>query len=238
MTGPPLFPGLIAASIWMLRCESTVECVYVRKSIRETTETLAADGKTKHGDRRLEFRNSADGEWLGAGKEAGIVYLQESEVAVVRDVFHPGDVFARVALFLDREELRIRDDVRIGHQAVACDDPAGAGTATLRAGQPRDAVIRILRGVADSSHRFANLGGLTERGSRARDGEHDKGTVANHEARTLADSARAASCTSGFRVSSLSLFFSPHRPHPNGTARVRRTRLRAQGPDAPAGATR
>ncbi len=36
-TGPPEFPGLIAASIWITRCWSALVCAYGLKSILDTT---------------------------------------------------------------------------------------------------------------------------------------------------------------------------------------------------------
>ena len=63
--GPPLLPGLMAASIWMVRCESTPECEYVWKSMRDTTprrdrEPITADRIAVHGYRAFDAGNAAE----------------------------------------------------------------------------------------------------------------------------------------------------------------------------------
>jgi hypothetical protein len=73
--------------------------------------------------------------------------------------------------------------VGIRENAIRAHHPAGAAPGAERAGQPRQAIVRVLHGVVDASDAFAEFTGLrAERGNEEAQGECDGPEAENHEA--------------------------------------------------------
>ena len=74
----------------------------------------------------------------------------------MRDKFHLGRIFVRVAIALDCEITAVTDHMCVGHDAIAIDDKTGANPALQRPRIPRRAVIRLDFGRGDADETFLN----------------------------------------------------------------------------------
>ena len=78
-------------------------------------------------------------------KNSRVVYREQRQVAVVRDMHHPGWIGLWIAFLGYRQETGVADNVRVGHDSILSDDESRSDAARNLSSAPRRAVIRFLR---------------------------------------------------------------------------------------------
>ena len=106
-------------------------------------DALAPDGVAHHFHGGVQFGNfRADGKRDRlVERGTGFLEFEQSEVAIMSDVFDPGPVRGGITDFLDSNAAGIADDVGIGHEEIRPDEESGASAAGRSGGIPRCPVV-------------------------------------------------------------------------------------------------